>query len=104
MVFVSIKPIDFQVSVPRTLEASKVNSDQIQKNMSSQQLQAIQTRIKSEQKSRLIQKSDNLDKLAIRERQENARKKREGQKERKGGNYSRNSKDITPASTIDIRL
>lgn len=100
----SIKPVDFQVTVPKTIEVSKLQNDQIQKSLSSQQFQVSLINYKSEEKTRLVQKKESPDKVIMHERKEREPKQKNDRKEGRKNEKRNIAGSIVPESKIDIRL
>lgn len=104
----SIKPIDFQVNIPKTIEVSKIQNDAQQRNLSQQQQNAATVRQGIEHNLHQVYAQDDPQKTGIRERQEKNRKKQ--QEGEKGKNRSgetapkEDKKSEIKRSTIDIRL
>jgi len=106
----SIKPIDFQVVIPRTVDAAKTSSDLVQKNIVNQQQQAFIIRQKSEDELRQVYSHDQTHGVKINEKQNENRQrgqKKEKDKE-KSGNRKENStnklNNTLNTSTIDIKI
>jgi len=103
-----IKPVDFQITYPKTQEASKVSSDEQQKNQAIYQQQLSRVRQNSESSTRQVHSQGNIYKVEDREKQERDRKNRgkENKENReKKALYNKDRKsggDNT--STIDVRL
>lgn len=98
----SIKPVDYQVMLPKTAEVSKLNSDEQHKNMVIQQQQASLTQLKAETSLRQVHSQDKAQEARIKEKQEkNQGGRKDERKKNKQGN--RQVKDSN-TSTIDIRL
>ena len=110
----SIKPVDFQISVPRTLEASKVSSAEMQRNAVIQQQQAIQTQHKTEQNLRQVYARDKAENVVIRDRQSARKRQEDGRKnedkknkknnESSNRQYTNRTSQSSRISTIDIKL
>ncbi|OPZ83358.1 MAG: hypothetical protein BWY74_04468 [Firmicutes bacterium ADurb.Bin419] len=100
----SVKPVDFQVQIPKTNEVSKIISDERHKNdvVSQQQTQLNQN--KAQDSVSLVHSQDNTQKSKINEKQnKNSKEKKEkGNKKRTYNNDSSLEEEQT--STIDIRL
>ncbi len=105
-----IKPVDFQVMMPRTLEAAKVSNDLAQKNHLFQQQQAAATQNKAEDSLRQVYSRTQAEHARINEKQrENSQ---EGRKKKKKGQNGQENKDIEnnrlnkelKTSTIDIKI
>jgi len=111
---VSIRPIDFQISVPRTLEISKTSSAEMQKNAALQQQQTIQTQKKTEQNLKQVYSRDKAENVAIRERQSGSKRREDGREkgdkrnkensESDNRQYTKRSLQSSQISTIDIKL
>lgn len=105
----SIKPIDFQVMLPKTSEASNLYNDRQHRHNALQQQQAITVQNKAENSLKQVNAQDKAHEGKIKEKQEkNGNKKRDGKKGNTGsGKDSRENKDFhstVRTSTIDIRL
>lgn len=107
-----IKPVDFQVAIPRTTEASRISSNDANKNVNIQQQTAETLRDKSEISLKQVYSRQKPEDAGIREKQRDNRER--GHKE-DGGNGTKNrhqeeaghSKSLNghyPASTIDIKI
>lgn len=96
----SIKPVDFQVMLPKTAEVSKISHDEQHKNQAVQQLQASMSQLKSDSNLRQVHFQDRTQEAGIREKQE----KNQGSKKEKKNKQGNNSDKNLNASTIDIRL
>lgn len=100
----TIKPIDFQVQIPKTNEISKIQSDVRHKNELIQQQQSSTNQQKAEDSVNLVHKKDNTQQSKINEKQNKGskEKKEKGNKKR---NYNSNSSiEEEQTSIIDIRL
>ncbi len=100
----SIKPIDFQVQIPKVNEVSKIRSDELHKNDVVQQQQTHLNQNKAQDSVNVVHSRDNTQNAKINEKQEkNSKEKKEkGKKQR---NYNNNSSlEEEQTSTIDIRL
>ena len=99
VVDMSIKPIDFQVMLPKAIEVSKVHSDEQHKNQAVQQQQTASTQHSADRNARQVHSQESVQEARIRERRErNQGKEKKKSKQDKGKNSDENS------STIDIRL
>lgn len=106
----AIKPIDFQVMIPRTLEAAKVSNDEAQKNHLLHQQQAAATRNKAEDSLKQVYSRSQAEHARILEKQrENSQKERkkkknsQNQDENEDSGKGRLNKDIR-TNTIDIKI
>jgi hypothetical protein len=93
-----IKPVDFQVMLPKTSEVSKIHTDEQHKNLVAQQQQAAASQNKTAESLRQVHKQETVQQANIREKQE------KNQKNKKGKDNSKKGKDDTQTGTIDIRL
>lgn len=106
----SIKPVDFQIMLPRTSEMSRIRNDEQQKNESLQQHQINTIQHKVDNSLKQVYSQDKSQEVGIREKQEReGRQKREGKQENKEKNRKQEDgkklvKSDVKASTIDIRL
>lgn len=100
----SIKPIDFQVQIPKVNEVSKIQSDQFHKNDVVQQQQAQINQNKAQDSVNLVHSRDNAQNAKITEKREKDSKDKKD-KEKKKRNYNNDSSlEEEKTSTIDIRL
>ncbi|HEY9059854.1 MAG TPA: hypothetical protein VIO64_05015 [Pseudobacteroides sp.] len=93
----SIKPIDFQVMIPKTSEVSKTVNDNHQKNLSMNQNNAENLQHKAESEVKTVHSKEKASGPQIRDHKEKKNKK-ESKK------YKDKDKDKDKNSTIDIRL
>lgn len=109
----SIRPVDFQISIPRTLDTSKTLSDELHRNSVIQHQQAIQTQRKSDNNIKQVYSKDKAQEAKIREKQSESRKQGNRQRRepssRDGGNkdnkmQSKKGFQSGVSTTIDIRL
>ena len=104
----SIKPVDFQVMIPRTMEVSKSNSDETQKNYTMQQQQAASAQNNAENSLRQVYSQKRAQDARITQRQKDKessdkdRKKKE--KEKNESNDSKAQRKSMQTSTIDIKV
>ncbi len=105
-----IKPVDFQVMIPRTLDAAKVSNDLAQKNHLLQQQQAAATQHKAEDSLRQVYSRSQAEHAHITEKQrENRRNDREKKKKGQTGQESDENENNRlnkeyKTSTIDIKI
>lgn len=102
----SIKPIDFQVMIPRTSEVSKISSDETHKSLALQQQQASSTQHKAENSLKQVYSQSRPQGAKITEKQKDNRKdKKEGKKKEQSGNSeSKILNSSIQTSTIDIKV
>ena len=110
VVYLPIKPIDYQVMIPRTLEAAKVNNDEAQKNHLLHQQQAMTTQQKADDSLKQVYSRSQAEHARIMEkqrenRQNDKKRKKDGQnpEESEGSEKSKLNNDIR-TSTIDIKI
>ena len=100
----SIKPIDFQVQIPKTNEVAKIRSEDQHKNEVIQQHQSSVNQHKAEDSVNLVHSRDNTQQSKINEKQ-NKNSKEKKEKGNKKRNYNSNSSiEEEQTSVIDIRL
>lgn len=98
----AIKPIDFQVQIPKTNEVAKIQSESRHKNELIEQQQATINRQTAQDSVNLVHSRDNAQQARINERQNPKEKKEKGSK--KKNNNSKSSGKEEQTSTIDIRI
>lgn len=105
----AIKPVDFQVMIPRTMEASKVNNDESQRNQSLQYQLAAAGQQEAENSLKQVVSRPQAQNAKINERQ-NDRRQNGGKKKKQGQNSSEDNKrkerlnKETGSSIIDIKI
>lgn len=100
----SIKPIDFQVQIPKTNEVSKIQSEIRHKNELIEQQQNTLNHQEAEDSVNLVHTKEKTQQSKINEKQnkDSKEKKEKGKKKR---NYNNNSSlEEEQTSVIDIRL
>jgi hypothetical protein len=106
----SVKPVDFQVMIPRTMDAAKVRSDEMQKNQALAQQQAAAMQNKAEDTLKQVYSRSQTQEARINEMQkENSQqndKRKKGEKDRdaSGDKNGRKSGGTIRTSTIDIKI
>lgn len=102
----SIKPIDFQVMIPKTGEVSKIQNDQQQRNHAMEQQQTTVNQHKSQDNVNLVHSREDAQKAKISEKQEKKQGEKRQKKNRQKGSYgTKGEKSMEEqTSTIDIRL
>ncbi len=110
VICLSIKPIDFQIMVPRTLDAAKAASDSMQRNQGLQQQQASATQRKAAESLKQVYSQSQAEHARITEKQKEGqqgerKQERDGHvnedKEEKEKNRLNNE---ISTSTIDIKI
>lgn len=100
----SIKPIDFQVQIPKTNEVAKIQSESRHKNELIEQQQAAINRQTAQDSVNLVHSRDNAQQARINERQNSKEKKEKGNKKKNNNNNGKSSVKEEKTSTIDIRI
>jgi hypothetical protein len=102
----SIKPIDFQVMLPKVTEVSKIHNDERNKGVLLQQQQAATIKNKSEVNIRQVHMQEKAQEARIREKQEKDKNSKKEEKKKNKGNYDNKKETDVELKTsfIDIRL
>ncbi|MDP4093827.1 MAG: hypothetical protein Q8920_10745 [Bacillota bacterium] len=106
----SVKPIDFQIMIPRTTEVARISNDEQQRNLALHQQQNSMMQQKVESTLTQVQSQEKAQEARIKEKQEKDRENRnknKGQGNQKEENKKEeNKKSVTgeKSSFIDIRL
>ncbi len=105
----SIKPIDFQVQIPKTTEISRTNSHDAQKNLTFQQQQATLTQQLAEGTLTKVYQHDKTHNTAIREKQKENEKRKEKEDDKNKNDKGKITKgndlnEPIKTSTIDIKI
>lgn len=95
--FLSIKPIDFQMVVPKTSEISKIYNDDVNKNQAIQQQQQTANQTKIDNNLKQVVSRENVKNDRIKEKQEKNNSRQNEKKKKR-----QNKDDDRP--TIDIRV
>jgi hypothetical protein len=98
-VFMSIKPIDMQVMMPRTTEVSKIHNDQQNRNQILQQGNMATLQHKAEGDLNKVMQKGTAEKISIKDDEEKKRRERENKKEEK-----KNKKDNESGSKFDVKI
>lgn len=102
-----IKPVDFQVLIPKSAEIARITSEEQQKNQAMMQQQESSVQHKAEDNLRQVHSREKAQESKIKEKQE---KRQGGKKEEKKKKYAYkkdNKEDINPdlrTSIIDIKI
>lgn len=99
----SIKPVDFQMLIPKASEVSKIQNDNQQKNTVTQQQQSTLTQHKSEDSVSIVYSQENSQKATIREKEREKKRKNSGKK-KTTRKYKHKKEVEKKTSIIDIRL
>jgi hypothetical protein len=102
----SIKPVDLQVLIPRTMEASKVSNDEAQKNLATQQQQASSMQHKVDSSLNQVYSRNKPQNARINEKQKDNSKGKD-QKRKKDKADDEDEKSLNKGiqtSTIDIKI
>ena len=104
----SIKPVDFQVLIPRTMEASKTSNDEAQKNLATQQQQASSMQHKVDSSLNQVYSRSKSQNARINEKQkENSKDKEQKKKNSRDKADDKDEKSLNKGiqtSTIDIKI
>ncbi|MCX7842621.1 MAG: hypothetical protein N2489_06055 [Clostridia bacterium] len=102
----SIKPVDFQVMLPKTAEVAKMANDEQHRNHALQQQTYNNTQHKVDDNLRQVYAQEKTSEPGIREKQEKKRENKKEEKKKNSANYTKNKKLTADeqSSTIDIRL
>ncbi|NLP13451.1 MAG: hypothetical protein GX383_02990 [Clostridium sp.] len=102
----SIKPIDFQVMIPKTSEVSKIQKDEQNKNLVLEQQQTIVSQKKSEDNVNLVHSREETQNAKIDHEQEKKQNEKKRKNNRFKGRYGTKGEKETDEEigTIDIRL
>lgn len=109
----SVKPIDYQIAVPRAHEAAKASSEKQQNNIVAQQQSADSVKNKAEADLKQVAKKDTVQQSRIHEKQreeknskgntkENTKDRKQSKKPKQ--NNCINKKNTVRGSRIDIRI
>lgn len=106
----SIKPVDFQIMIPRAMEAAKISSNETQRNLAAQQQQVLDTQHRAEDSLKQVYSRTQAQNARITEKQKENRKN--GEKGRKSGDKAENNEENghnkldheIKTSTIDIKI
>ena len=104
-----IKPIDFQIMVPRTMEAAKISNDEAQRNQTMLQQQATATQHKADDTLKTVYSRSKTQEAKITEKQ---RDDRQNKKKKKDGREYENTEENCKSKpvkeiktcTIDIKI
>lgn len=106
----AIKPIDFQVMIPRTMEAAKVSNDETHRHHSMLQQQASATKHKAEESLKTVYARTQAQDARIQEKQKgngqnSGKKKKENQNSEESDDSGKNRLNKGfKTSTIDIKI
>lgn len=104
-----IKPIDFQIMVPRAMDAAKISNDEAHRNQALLQQQAAATQHKADDTLKTVYSRSQAQNVRITEKQkddrQNGKKRRDGQEseEKKGNGKIEHVREIKTC-TIDIKI
>ena len=93
----SIKPIDFQMVIPKTSEVSKIYNDDVNKNQAIHQQQQTASQTKIDNNLKQVVNRENVQNDRVREKQEKNNSRQNEKKKKR-----QNKDDDRP--TIDIRV
>lgn len=102
----AIKPVDFQVMIPRTMEVSKASNDENQRNQTMMQQQTASSQQHAENSIRQVYSQSRAQNARINEKQKE--KGNRGKEQKKKGQESdtdkKGVKENLQTSTIDIKI
>lgn len=101
----SIKPVDFQVLIPKTMEVARANNDEAQRNLAAQQQQATTVQHKVNDTLNQVYSQSKPQHAKITEKQKD--KEQEKGKKKKGKPGDKEEKSLNngiQTSTIDIKI
>jgi len=100
----SIKPVEFQVMIPKTSEVSKINQDEKHKSHIIQQEQNLDIKNKTQSDLRQVNKKEKVNNMTVEDSlKKDQEKKKKDKKDKKNPNDPNDSNDIY-SSKIDIRI
>jgi hypothetical protein len=102
----SIKPIDFQVMLPKTSEVSKQQNEMQHRGQIAQQQQMSSTQHSVDHILTQVYSQDKAKGGTVKEKQDNNKGQKKEEKKKRSGynNKKRREEDPVQTSTIDIRL
>ena len=101
-----IKPVNYQVMLPKAAEMSKLHTDEQHKSHLIQQQQATSLQNKAENNLKQVYSKDKAENGRIKEKQEKNQNNKKGEEKEKKDKKSKNKdfNSVEKTSTIDIRL
>lgn len=101
----SIKPVDFQMLIPKTMEVSKISSDEAQRNAALVQQQAALTQHRAESSLKQVYAREKPHDVRITEKQkEEGKEERDREKKKKDKDGKKILNNGIQTSTIDIKI
>lgn len=101
----SIRPVDFQIMVPRSMDASKNSSNEVQRYISAQQQQAAATQNKAEDTTKLVYSQEQTQSVRISQKQkENRGSSRRNKKKDENEDKTDSPENGAKVYTIDIKI
>jgi hypothetical protein len=108
----SIKPVEFQVMIPRTVDVAKMRNDELQKNAAMAQQQSAAVQNKAEDSVRQVYSRSKTEEVRINDKQrENSRQEEDERKGKKQNDPGKNKgksgtkyRSTLQTSTIDIKI
>lgn len=105
----SIKPIDYQLSIPRAMEISKTKSDEISKDSSQHQNQAAAIQHQGDNNVKQVQKREKAEEARIKEKEEKEEKSKEKRESEDSDNKKKNesfqkNEKTEKVSTFDVKI
>jgi hypothetical protein len=96
----SIKPIHYQLSVPKAMEVAKTRSDEQIKELSQQQNQAAAIQHQAEDSIKHVHKKDEAEEARIREKQE---REEQSEKKHQSNNSDNEKKDKSSPKNVETK-
>lgn len=101
----SIKPVDFQIMIPKAMEVSRVNSEDTHKNIALQQQQAAFMQHKVDNTLKQVYSKAGSQNVKISEKQKDGKRNRGEKKKHDAGNSTEEYLiESIKTSTIDIKI
>ena len=100
----SIKQLDFQIMIPRTMEVSKTGIDENNRSQTLFQQQLATTQQHAENSVRQVHSQDKAQNARINQKQKENREKEQKKKGKNNNFDNKNMKNDLQTSTIDIKI
>lgn len=101
----SIRPVDFQIMVPRSMDASKNSSNEVQRYVSVHQQQMAATQNKAEEFTKIVYSQEQAQGVRISQKQNDNRGNNRKYKRKNENRDKDDSPDDRPrVNTIDIKI
>jgi hypothetical protein len=103
----SIRPVEFQVMIPKSPEVSRITNNEQQRVVVQQQQQSLSVQNNVNNSLKQVYSRDKANKVLIREKEREEKEKEKGKKQDKRNDHNEKRKNKTTDSdsrTIDIRI